>query len=94
MRDLLARTTSRELAEWQAYETLTGPLGPVRGDIQAALIASVIAGVNRGRGRAPKIEDFVIRWDRTKVKKSPAELFQMARMANAALGGRFNSTTP
>ncbi|MET8824796.1 DUF4035 domain-containing protein [Streptomyces sp. NPDC004610] len=95
VRELLARTTSSELAEWQAYEQLSGPLGPARGDLQAALIASVVAGVNRGKGqRAPKISDFMPRWDRTRTEKSPEELFQLARMTNAALGGSTNTTTP
>ncbi|MFI7014154.1 DUF4035 domain-containing protein [Streptomyces sp. NPDC050164] len=94
VRRLLAETGSAELAEWRAYEQLTGPLGGARGDVQAALIASVIAGVNRGKGqRAPTVADFMPRWDRTKVRKSPEELFQMAQMANAALGGSFNTTT-
>ena len=92
---MLATIGSAELAEWMAYEKLTGPLGGARGDVQAALIASVIASVNRGKGqRAPTIADFMPRWDRTKVRKSPEELWRMAQMANAALGGSFNSTTP
>jgi hypothetical protein len=95
VRRLLAETGSAELAEWRAYEQLTGPLGGARGDVQAALIASVIAGVNRGKGqRAPTVADFMPRWDRAKVRKSPEELFRQAQMANAALGGGFNSTTP
>jgi hypothetical protein len=86
---------SAELAEWQAYEKLTGPLGGARGDVQAALIASVIAGVNRSKGqKAPKVADFMPRWDQAKVRKTPQELFRQAQMANAALGGGFNSTTP
>ncbi|WP_051746320.1 phage tail assembly protein T [Nocardia rhamnosiphila] len=92
---MLANIGSAELSEWMAYERLTGPLGGARGDVQAALIASVIASVNRGKGqRAPTIADFMPRWDRTKVRKTPEELFRMAQMANAALGGSFNSTTP
>ncbi|PIB03927.1 hypothetical protein B1C81_35360 [Streptomyces sp. HG99] len=94
MRELLARISSSELAEWRAFEQLTGPLGGARGDVQAALIASVIAGANRGKGqRAPKVSDFMPRWDRTKVRKSPEDLFRQAEMANAALGGSFNTTT-
>jgi hypothetical protein len=59
------------------------------------MIASVIAGVNRGKGqKAPTVADFMPRWDRAKVRKTPEELFRQAQMANAALGGGFNSTTP
>ena len=92
---MLANIGSAELSEWMAYEKLTGPLGGARGDVQAALVASVIASVNRAKGqRAPTVAEFMPRWDRTKVRKSPEELFRMAQMANAALGGSFNSTTP
>lgn len=95
VRRLLAETGSAELAEWQAYERLTGPLGGARGDVQAALIASTIAAVNRNKGqRAPTISDFMPRWDKGAVRKSPEELFKIAQMANAALGGGFNSATP
>lgn len=95
MRHLLADMGSAELAEWRAYEQLTGPLGGARGDVQAAMVASVIAGVNRGKGqRAPKVSDFMPRWDKGRVRKSPQELFRVAQAANAALGGTFNTTTP
>ncbi|GGS47701.1 phage tail assembly protein T [Streptomyces violaceus] len=91
---MLADIGSAELAEWQAYERLTGPLGGARGDVQAALIASTIAAVNRNKGqKAPKVTDFMPRWDKGAVRKSPQELFKIAQMANAALGGGFNSTT-
>ncbi|GAA3301296.1 phage tail assembly protein T [Streptomyces cinereospinus] len=93
VRELLARTSSSELAEWRAFEMLTGPLGPARGDVQAALVASVVAGVHRSKGAPPKVSDFMPRWDRQRVRKSPEELFRMAQQANAALGGRFNTTT-
>jgi hypothetical protein len=84
-----------ELAEWRAYERLTGPLGGARGDVQAALIASVIAAVNRGKGqKAPKVADFMPRWDKGAVRKSPEELFRIAQQANVALKGGFQNSTP
>lgn len=85
---------SAELAEWQAYERLTGPLDGARGDVQAALIATVIASVNRGKGqKAPRVADFMPRWDKRAVRKSPEELFKIAQAANVALGGEVNTTT-
>lgn len=72
VRRLLAETGSAELAEWRAYEQITGPLGGVRGDVNAAMISAAIVAVNRGKGqRAPKLADFMPRWDRTPVRKSP-----------------------
>lgn len=89
VRHLLAAVTAAELAEWRAYEQIAGPLGGARGDVNAALIASVIASTNRGKGqRAPTVADFMPRWDRIKVKKTPEELFRQAMAANTALQGR------
>ena len=53
---------SREFAEWMARERQE-PRGRERGDIQAALIASVIANVNRGKRQRPfKLKDFLLSW--------------------------------
>ncbi len=59
--DLLDRASSSELTDWQAYERMHGPLGPERGDLQAAIVASVVANVNRDKkkGRAFKPADFM-----------------------------------
>lgn len=93
VRRLLTETGSAELAEWRAYEQISGPLGGARGDVNAAMIAAAIVAVNRGKGqRAPKLADFIPRWDRTKVRKSPEELFKAAMSANTALQGRVNTT--
>jgi hypothetical protein len=54
----------------------------------------VIAASNRGKGqKAPKITDFMPRWGKGAVRKTPQELFKIAQMANAAMGGGFNTTT-
>ncbi|WP_228979721.1 hypothetical protein [Streptomyces sp. DH12] len=83
MSELLARTTSRELTEWAAYEKLAGPLGPRRGDVHAAIIAAAV--VNMQRKRPLPISDFLPRWDRA--PKTPEQLFQAAMAANVAMGG-------
>ncbi|MFD5297223.1 DUF4035 domain-containing protein [Streptomyces mutabilis] len=93
VRELLARMGSAELAEWRAYEQISGPLGGARGDVQAALVAAAIASVNTPKGkRPPSVSDFMPRWDRTKIRKSPEELFKLAMAANASLGGTVNTT--
>lgn len=48
VRELLARIDSKELSEWMAYYELN-PFGTVRDDLQAGIIASTIANVNRGK---------------------------------------------
>lgn len=93
VRRLLAETGSAELAEWRAYEQIAGPLGGARGDINAATIAAVVASANRGKGKQPKVSDFVPRWDKAaRVRKTPEELFRIAMAANTALGGRLKTT--
>ena len=48
VRELLARIDSKELSEWMAYYEVN-PFGSVRDDLQAGIIASTIANVNRGK---------------------------------------------
>tara|TARA_R100000700_G_scaffold31695_1_gene38824 strand:+ start:86 stop:340 length:255 start_codon:yes stop_codon:yes gene_type:complete len=48
VRELLARIDSRELSEWMAYYEVN-PFGSVRDDLQAGIVASTIANVNRGK---------------------------------------------
>ncbi|MFH8797051.1 DUF4035 domain-containing protein [Streptomyces sp. NPDC017941] len=89
MRHLLADMGAAELAEWRAYEEITGPLGGARGDINAATITRAIVAVNRGKNhKVPPLADFLPRWDRTRVRKNPEDLFKAALAANTALGGQ------
>jgi hypothetical protein len=54
--------SSRELTEWMAFD-LVEPIGGKRGDIQAAVVASTIANVNRGRSTRPyEVQDFIIEY--------------------------------
>lgn len=60
MEELLARVSSRELSEWRAYDTLE-PIGERRGDYRAALVASTMANLWRGKNtRAAEIRDFLL----------------------------------
>ncbi len=61
--------TSEELSEWMAYDKLD-PVGEYRGDVQAGIIASVLANVARqafGKKGAKKTKpsDFMPDWDGT-----------------------------
>lgn len=44
--ELLARTTSAELTEWQAYEVAYGPVGPAYRDEALASLADLIEQTN------------------------------------------------
>jgi hypothetical protein len=86
--EMLSRISGQELADWEAYETAHGPLGPVRGDWQAALIASTIANVNRAKKSRPaKIAEFMLGWKRG--GSSDEETERVGRMLAERLGGEW-----
>jgi hypothetical protein len=65
--------SSVEFAEWQAFQRLEGPLGPVRADWRAAVVASVVANANRDTRKHRKAyepPDFIPKWD-ANVRKPP-----------------------
>ena len=89
VRELLARTSSRELTEWIAYEKITGPLDArLRTDIAAGIVAATVHN-SQGAKRRAKPSDFLPTW--FKRRKSPSEIWQDVLKANAALGGSVNS---
>ena len=52
--------SSREFAEWQAFDRIS-PIGDIRSDWQAALIASTVARVFGSKGKH-RIDDFLLRF--------------------------------
>ena len=75
----VARTQSemdrREYAEWQAYYRIE-PFGPHREDLQAGVVASVVANVNRRRGSKPfSPSDFVLDFEPRR-KQTPEDMFR------------------
>ncbi|MCI3271027.1 phage tail assembly protein T [Streptomyces cylindrosporus] len=89
VRELLARTSSRELTEWMAYEKVTGPLDSrLRTDISAGIVAATVAN-SQGSKRKLQPSDFIPKW--FKRRKSPEEIWQDVLKANAALGGSVNT---
>lgn len=71
--EMLGKISSRELFEWQAFEQISGPLGPYeRLDRAAALIAERITYMlssPKGRKKIKGIEDFVPRWGEREVSE-------------------------
>ncbi|MER7076636.1 Protein of unknown function [Saccharopolyspora kobensis] len=90
--ELLDRTTSRELAEWQAFERIEGPLGGLRGDVHAAMVCSAIYNANRGKNsRERKPADFLPRWDKPpREPQSPEQMLAAARALQGRLGGELH----
>lgn len=93
MRELLERTDSRELAEWQAFYQLE-PFGVERGDVQAGIVASTIANVNRDRKKRAKPytpNDFMPKFDEAWQRSREPSWMRMLRtveMLNSAMGGK------
>lgn len=88
--ELLARMSGEELAAWMAYEELRGPIGPTRGDWQAAVVASTVAStIPRRKGRArPKVVDFLLKWKGSRAgRQSAAESEAVGRELARRFGG-------
>lgn len=59
VRDLLGRISGRELAEWIAFD-LVEPIGGLRGDYQAAVVAATVTnGLRGGKGKRLGLDDFL-----------------------------------
>jgi hypothetical protein len=88
--ELLARTSSRELTEWMAFERVTGPLDSRhRADINAGIVAATVANANGAKATA-KPSDFMPEW--FKRRKTAQELWQEVMAVNTALGGTVQCT--
>ena len=87
MRELLARIDSRELSEWQAYEGLD-PWGGWRGDLQAGIVASVVANTMGRRKGQPAFtpQDFLPSFEGPSPRPAQTveEQMQMARLITDA----------
>lgn len=69
--ELSRRMSARELAEWTALFECVEPMpDPTR---DAALIRWTLAMVNRGKGPAPKVEDFMPRPPRAETRGQTVE---------------------
>lgn len=69
--ELLGKISSREITEWQAYEQISGPIGPYeRLDWAAALIAERITYMltsPKGRKKLKGVKEFVPEWGEREV---------------------------
>lgn len=81
--ELLSRMSSRELAEWMAYENLTGTLSQERDDLLTGIVAAITHNLWAKKPR--KVTDFLPVWHRK--KKTDQEMGQLARVLNQMFGG-------
>lgn len=63
--ELLDRIDSQEFTRWVAFDRIS-PIGGKRIDALAASICATVANAapHRKRGRAAKVSDYLIRWNR------------------------------
>lgn len=56
--DLSGRMSSRELAEWMAYDRIE-PFGDERADLRSAIVASTFANIHARKGKSFAPVDFM-----------------------------------
>ncbi len=87
VRELYARLTSSEITEWIALYRLD-PWDGARGDLRAAIVASTVANVNRGKNSPPmKPGDFMPDFERSNKSQTAEDIFQRLGMASAMTEG-------
>lgn len=79
VQELLARISSRELTEWMEYYQME-PFGQERADLQAGVVASVVANVNRNSksSKTWNPSDFMLQFE-PPTPKSPQEIYRKIR---------------
>lgn len=86
--ELLGRMSSREIAEWQAFERIEGPLGGLRADMHAAMVVAAVVNANRSKGPGKRPADFLPRWDvDVKREQTSEQMWAAAKTITARLGG-------
>jgi hypothetical protein len=69
-----------------AYEQVTGSLGTERGDLQTALLATVMSNLWRSKKtRRFKLREFLPKWHSR--KQTPEDMLAMVKALNAMYGG-------
>jgi hypothetical protein len=79
---MLAELTWPQLREWMAFYQLD-PWGGARTDLSAAIVASTIANVWRGRSKAYRVADFVPSFETSK-RQTQSEMASILTMAAQA----------
>ena len=63
-----------EFTEWIAFHSLD-PWGRVRQDWGIALLASIVANANRGKGKKFSLQDFMPNWEKAGEQQTPEQMF-------------------
>jgi len=62
---------SRELSEWIAYDQIE-PLGSLRDDIRAGMIASPLVNMQISKGKKTEVKDWILKMERE--EQSPDDM--------------------
>lgn len=73
-----------ELTEWAAYYQMA-PFGPERGDLQAALICTVLATIHSGKRFTP--QQFMPEFGRDRQPQTAEQMKRALMRATANMGG-------
>lgn len=82
---MLRRMSSRELSEWIAFYNIE-PFGEERQDLRNAMACCVMANAWRGKGKAFKINDFMLRFEQK--KQSAETMKKLLEIAVRKAGGK------
>lgn len=87
---MLADMDSAELAEWMAYERISGPLGPERQDLLFGILTATVSNGARGKGQRPREpKDFIPRWDQGARRQGMdwRQMLAQVKTMNRRMGG-------
>lgn len=90
MRACQRAVTSAEYARWRAYDRIS-PIGPERGDLQAAIVAAAVFNARRRKSsdRYVQPETFMPKFYRPVRRLPPRAMFDAIRQMNDMFGGDF-----
>lgn len=97
MKEAQSRCDAVEFAEWMAEYRLE-PFGDERGDINAAMICTLVANAMKGKGgKTYKLSDFMPEFGKERKQQSVADMAMamnvFASMHNMSLKGRKNGSS-
>jgi hypothetical protein len=84
---MLERIPLRLFMEWAAYYKLS-PWGEERADFSRAIIATVVANANRGKGKAYKVSDFMPQFDKQTKRQTPEQMQTILRAMAGAVAAK------
>lgn len=67
--------SSREFAEWRAFDQLD-PFGQERGDLRNAILCQLIANALTVKGKKPSVDDFMPKFEKAHAKQTDEQMHE------------------